>query len=265
MKTVVNGIQVNYEFVGSPSAPVVMLSHALATNLTMWDPQMEALAQSFRVLRYDSLGHGNTDAPRGPYSLDQLAQQAAGLLDALGIQRVHFVGLSMGGMIGQALALMRPLALTSLVLSDSSSRIPPEAQALWQERIKIAESVGMEPLVEPTIGRWFTPPFRTTHADIVERVRRLIRGTSPLGYAACCHAIAALNLTERLHTIEIPTAIIVGEEDQGAPLPMSRTIHEQIAGSELVILPSAPHLSNTEQPEAFNQALTSFLKRVVAK
>jgi len=265
MKTTINGIQVNYELVGSPSAPVVMLSHALATNLTLWDPQMEALAQSFRVLRYDSLGHGNIDAPRGPYSLEQLAQQAAGLLDALGIQRVHFVGISMGGMIGQTLALMRPSALASLVLANSPSRIPPEAQPLWQERIKIAESVGMEPLVEPTIGRWFTPPFRTTHSDIVERVRKMIRGTSPLGYAACCRAIAALNLTERLHTIAMPTAIIVGEEDPGTPLSVSRTIHEQIAGSELVIVPSAAHLSNMEQPEAFNQAMTSFLNRVVAK
>jgi 3-oxoadipate enol-lactonase len=123
----------------------------------------------------------------------------------------------------------------------------------------------MEPLVEPTIGRWFTPPFRAAHSDIVERVRKMIRGTSPLGYAACCRAIAALNLTERLRTIEIPTAIIVGEQDPGTPSSMSRSMHEQIAGSELVILPSAAHLSNMEQPEAFNQTMTSFLKRVVGK
>lgn len=168
----------------------------------------------------------------------------------------------MGGMIGQTLALARPQLLASLLLCDTSSRIPPEAQPLWQERIRIVASEGMEPLVEPTIARWFTPPFRASRPDVVERVRGMIRGTPPLGYSACCHAIAALNLTARLHDIKVPTLILVGEEDQGAPVAMSRTIHEQIVGSQLAILPSASHLSNMEQPDAFNRSVTSFLSRI---
>ncbi|MBZ5499224.1 MAG: 3-oxoadipate enol-lactonase [Acidobacteriia bacterium] len=262
MKITVHGNQVNYRLDGPPSAPVIMLSHSLATNLTAWDPQVDALTRSFRVLCYDTLGHGGTDVRPGPYTLDQLAGQAGGLLDALGIERVHFLGLSMGGMIGQTLALMRPQSLTSLILCGASSRIPPEAQPLWQERIKIAESEGMAPLIEPTIGRWFTPSFRATHAEVVERVRGMIRATSPLGYSACCHAIAALNLTARIHTIRIPTLLIVGEQDQGMPVAVSRAIHDEIAGSELVILPSASHLSNLEQTVAFNLAVTSYLDRL---
>jgi 3-oxoadipate enol-lactonase len=265
MKIMIDGNQVNYEMEGPTSAPVVMLSHALATNLSLWDPQIGVLARDFRVLRYDSLGHGGSGAPPGPYSLDQLARQAAGLLDALGIARVHFVGLSMGGMIAQALALIKPQSVASLLLCDTSSRIPPEAQTLWQERIRIAESEGMEPLVEPAVARWFTAPFRAAHPDVIERVRGMMRGTSPSGCAACCHAIAALDLTDRLQAIQAPALVIVGEEDQGTPIAMSRTIHERVAGSEMVILPSAPHLSNVEQPQAFNRAVTTFLGRVAGK
>jgi 3-oxoadipate enol-lactonase len=265
MKIEVNGDEVNYEFVGPASAPVIMLSHSLATSLKVWEPQMATLVRDFRVLRYDALGHGGTSVPHGPYTLEQLAGQAGGLLDALKIDRVHFLGLSMGGMISQTLALLRPRLLISQVLCGSSSRTPAEAQPLWQERIKIAESEGMEPLVEPTIGRWFTPPFRQAHPEIIEGVRGMIRATAPQGYSACCHAIAALDLTERIHAIKVPTLILAGAEDPGMPPAISRAIHEQIAGSEMVVIPSASHLSNTEQPEAFNRAVTSFLDRLAGK
>jgi 3-oxoadipate enol-lactonase len=265
MKRVINGNQVNYQLEGPPTAPVLMLSHALATNLELWNLQVSALTGAFQVLRYDILGHGGTDVPGGPYTLDQLAEQAEGLLAALGIARVHFLGLSLGGMVGQTLALKWPERLDSLVLSDTTSRIPPEAQALWQERIQIAEAEGMMPLVEPAIARWFTPSFRATHADVIEGVRGMIRATAPQGYARCCRAITALDLTARIHEIRLPTLVIVGAEDQGTPVPMSRTIHEQIAGSELVILPSASHLSNLEQPEAFNNTVLAFLGRITGR
>jgi 3-oxoadipate enol-lactonase len=265
MKIMIDGNQVNYEMAGPAAGPVVLLSHSLATNLSVWDPQIEVLARDFRVLRYDTLGHGGSDAPPGPYSLDQLARQAAGLLDALGIARVHFLGLSMGGMIAQALALFKPQSVASLLLCGASSRIPPEAQNLWKERIRIAECEGMEPLVEPTVARWFTAPYRASHPEVIVRVRGMIRRTSALGYAACCHAIAALDLTDRLQAIRMPALVIVGEEDQGTPVAMSRAIHERLAGAEMVILPSASHLSNVEQPQAFNSAVTAFLGRVAGK
>jgi len=265
MKIMVNGIEVNYDIQGPQEAPVILLSHSLATNLNLWEPQAKVLSRDFRVLRYDALGHGGTAAPRGPFTLDQLAAQAGSLLDALGIARVHFLGISMGGMIGQTLALARPQLLTSLILCNTSSRIPAEAQPLWQERIKIAESEGMEPLVEPTIGRWFTPPFRQAQPEIIEQVRGWVRSTAPLGYAACCRAISALDLMERIPAIHVPTLIVAGEEDQGTPAAMARAINERIAGSELVMIPAASHLANLEQPDAFNRSLSSFLDRIAGR
>jgi 3-oxoadipate enol-lactonase len=262
MKVNVNGINVNYTLEGPANAPVVTLSHSLATDLSMWEPQMKALTARYRVLRYDTRGHGGTDAPSGAYSLAQLADDARAMLRALGVARTHWVGLSMGGMIGQTLALASPDLFLSLSLCDTSSRIPAEAKPLWADRIKTAETQGMEPLVEPTIGRWFTAPFRERHKDVIEPVRAMIRGTKPQGYAGCCHAIAALDLTDKLSAIKIPTVVIVGEEDQGTPVAASQAIQAKIADSQLHILKSAAHLSNLEQPEAFNAALTSFLSRV---
>lgn len=261
MKVQANGITMHYTLDGPAGAPVVTLSHSLATTLAMWDPQMPALTARYRVLRYDARGHGQTDAPGGPYSLALLAADAAALLRALGIARTHWVGLSMGGMIGQTLALAEPGLVASLALCDTSSRVPPEARPTWADRIRTAETRGMEPLVEPTIGRWFTPGFVASRPDVVEPVRAMIRGTPATGYVGCCHAIAALDLTDRLSAITVPTLVIVGEEDQGTPVAASRAIQERIRGAELVILKGASHLSNMEQPAAFTSALTDFLAR----
>jgi 3-oxoadipate enol-lactonase len=262
MKITVNGISVNYTLDGPTTAPVVTLSHSLAADLAMWDPQMKVLTAKYRVLRYDTRGHGATDAPAGAYTLGQLAEDARALLQALGIARTHWVGLSMGGMIGQTLALSSPGLFLSLALCDTSSRIPAEAKPLWQERIKTAETQGMDPLVEPTIGRWFTAPFREQRKDVVDPVRTRIRTTNPRGYAGCCAAISTLDLTDRISAIKLPTVIVVGEEDQGTPVAASRAIQAQIAGSQLEIIKSASHLSNLEQPEEFTRIITSFLGRV---
>jgi 3-oxoadipate enol-lactonase len=261
MKMTANGISMHYTFDGPEGAPLVTMSNSLASNLSMWDPQIPALTSRYRVLRYDTRGHGGTDAPAGPYSLEELTEDLRALLQALGISRTHFVGLSMGGMIGQMMALKYPQMLQSVVLCDTMSRMPTEAKPLWDERIHMAETRGMEPLVESTIARWFTEPFRQQGAPVLDQVRTMIRTTPPRGYAGCCHAIAALNLTDRLKEITLPTQIIVGEDDPGTPVSASRTIHEQIKGSELVILKSAAHLSNLEQAAAFNQALTAFLAK----
>jgi 3-oxoadipate enol-lactonase len=228
----------------------------------MWDPTVPALTGRFRVLRYETRGHGQTEAPKAAYTLDQLADDALALLKALGIQRTHWVGLSMGGMIGQTLALKAPEVFASLSLCDTSSRIPAEARPQWAERIKTAETQGMEPLVEPTLARWFTEPFRKSRKDVVDRVATMIRKTPPAGYVGCCHAISALDLTDRIGAIKLPTIAIVGEDDPGTPVAAHKVIHERIAGSKLEILKSAAHLSNMEQPEAFNRALTGFLASV---
>ena len=260
MKVRTNGIETHYVIEGD--GPWLTMSHSLACNLSMWDEQAKLLARRFKVLRYDTRGHGASGAPPGPYTLDQLADDAKALFDALGIRRAHWVGLSMGGMIGQTLALLTPETLQSLSLCDTSSRIPTEAQPLWDERIAVAETKGMDPHVEPTVARWFTPKFVEARPDVVNPVRDMIRRTSARGYAGCCHAIRALDLTDRLSVITLPTLIIVGAQDVGTPVAASKAIQERIKGSELVILDPASHLSNLEQPEAFTQALQKFLARV---
>ncbi|RPI11084.1 MAG: 3-oxoadipate enol-lactonase [Zetaproteobacteria bacterium] len=261
MRITANDITMHYTLNGPASAPVVTLSHSLATHLGMWEPQMGVLAERYRVLRYDTRGHGGTDAPPGPYSLAQLAEDATALLRTLGIEKTHFIGLSMGGMIGQLLALNHPQMLRTLVLCDTSSRMPPESRPMWDERIRTAEQQGMEPHVEPTIGRWFTAPFLKERPDVVDRVRGMIRGTKSEGYIGCGHAIKLLDLTDQLHRISVPTLVVVGEDDPGTPVAASRAIHERINGSELAILKSASHLSNIERADAFNQAVTAFLAK----
>src|SRR5207237_4934832 len=218
-------------------------------------PQARALARRYHVLRYDTRGHGGTDAPAGGYTLAQLADDARALLKALGIARTHWIGLSMGGMIGQTLALTSPSILQSLSLCDTSSRIPADMKHLWDERITTVEAQGMEPMVETTVGRWFTPKFIESRKDVIEPVRALTRRTPPKGYVGCCHAIKALDLTDRLKAITLPTLIIVGAQDMGTPLAASQAINQQIKGSELVVLDPASQLSTLKQPGAIPQPL----------
>jgi 3-oxoadipate enol-lactonase len=259
MKATANGIQINYTVEGS--GPWVVMSHSLACSLEMWDPQIEALAGDYRVLRFDARGHGRSDAPAGAYTLEQLADDVHGLLQALEVERPHFVGLSMGGMIGMTYALKHPGRFRSLVLCDTSSRLGPEVQPVWDDRIKTATGMGMEPLVEPTLKRWFTEAMLAKRPPVLDEVAAMIRATPALGYAGCCHAIPRINVTARLKEIGCPIQIIVGEQDAGTPVAMSREIHDAAPGSELVIIPNASHLSNLEQPEAFNRALGEFLAR----
>ena len=261
MNVTANGINIHYTMEGPEKAPVVTLSHSLATNLSMWNPQMEALASQYRVLRYDTRGHGGTDAPEGPYSFEQLAEDVVGLLGALGISKTYFMGLSMGGMIGQILAIRHPELLIGLILCDTSSHVPDDARPVWGERIQAVQAEGMEGQVEPTLERWFTGPFRKSRSAELDPVREMIRRTKPAGYIGCGYAIRSLDLTDQISRITTPTLIIVGEEDPGTPVTAAQAIHAQIEGSELVIVESAAHLSNMEQPEAFNQAVLAFLAK----
>jgi 3-oxoadipate enol-lactonase len=260
MKVKANGIQINYEIEGG--GPWVVMSHSLACASSMWDEQAAALKSKYKVLRFDTRGHGGSDAPAGAYTLDQLAADLHGLLGALGVNSPHFVGLSMGGMIGMTYALQHPGIFKSLVLCDTSSRIPPEAKPVWDERVKTATEQGMEPLVDSTLKRWFTEPFLAKRNSVTERVAGLIRATPTRGYAGCCQAIAKIDLTDRLGAIKCPVQVIVGEKDVGTPVAMAQAISKAIPGSELVVIPDASHLSNLEQPAAFNAALLPFLDRV---
>jgi 3-oxoadipate enol-lactonase len=259
MKILANDIQINYEMTGQEGAPVVMLSHSLASSMVMWDPQLISLEPHFQVLRYDMRGHGDSDAPDGAYTLELLVEDAVALLDALSIARAHFVGLSIGGMIGQGLGLSYGDRLKSLTLCDTSAIMPDEAQPILQERIAAAREDGMADQVEGTLERWFTPQYLQENPPEVEMIRRQVAATPLAGYIGCSEALRGLNYLGRLSAIKLPTLIMVGEEDPGTPVAASEAIHERIVGSRLVILPSARHLSNIEQADLFNQSLIDFL------
>jgi len=260
MRIKANGIQMNYELSGRKGAPIVVLSHSLSSSLLMWNPQMDVLNLYFQVLLYDIRGHGDSDTPLGAYTLELLGNDAIGLLDALNINQVHFIGLSMGGMIGQCLALNYPHRLKSLVLCDTASVIPSDAQPIWQERIDKARKKGMEALLEETMERWFTPAFLTKNSKMLALTQKQFLATPVSGYIGCAEAIRKLNYLDRLSEIKMPTLIMVGEDDPATPVSASVAMHERISNSKLVILPSARHLSNVEQTEAFNTALLTFLK-----
>ena len=262
MRVKVNDIHINCRIDGPEGAPWITMSNSLATTHRMWDAQMDVFAKQYRVLRYDKRGHGETDVAPGPYSFDLLADDVLALLDALQITRTHFVGLSMGGMTGMTMALRKPSALRTLVLCDTTSKDPLGDPALWQQRIDAVNAGGsMEPLVESTVARFLTPDTVKNRPEVADAVRAMVRNTPIGGYIACCQAIAKLNLTDRLRDISIPTMVVVGADDPATTVEMARTIHQRIAGSELVILKDAAHLSNLEQPEAFNEAVLGFLKR----
>jgi 3-oxoadipate enol-lactonase len=258
MRIATRTITTNHEISGPPGAPVVMLSHSLGSSLSMWDPQMKVLEARFRVLRYDTRGHGQSDAPGGAYTLDELVDDAAALLEALKIERVHFIGLSMGGMIAQGLALNHPGRVASLVLCDTSALIPEAAQPVIQERIDTARGEGLAALVDGTLARWFTPGYLKRKTPEAELIRRIFLATPAAGYIGCTEAIRRLNYLEALARIQCPTLILVGAEDPGTPVSASQAIHAKIAGSRLVVIPAASHLSNIEQAQVFNTSLVEF-------
>lgn len=262
MRILANGIQTAFELSGREDASVVMLSHSLGSSMIMWGPQIKVLEEDFRVLRYDTRGHGGTEAPEGPYSLEMLGQDLIALLDALGIGRVHLVGLSMGGMIAQEVALAEPQRLLSLVLCDTAAVLPQDAQPVWEERIERARREGLSALVDETMGRWFTRDYLAQWPPEVEMIRRQFLATPVTGYIGCSEAIRRLNYLHRLDQIKIPTLIMVGEDDPGTPVSAARAIQERIAGSRLEILPCAAHLSNIEQAAVFNRALLGFLRGI---
>lgn len=265
MKTLhANGIEIAYRIDGdgAPTRPWLVLSHALACDHSMWDGQAEAFSRALNVLRYDTRGHGATSAPAGEYAFDQLADDLKALLDGVGIQRAHLVGLSMGGMIAQVAALRWPLRFASLTLADTSSRYPAEMRVTWEQRIAAVKTPqGMHAVVPATLERWFTAGFRQLRPDATAKIGALIRATPVNGYIGCAHAISRLNVTARLGAISCPTLVLVGEEDHSTPLSMAEEIVRAIPGARLERIAGAAHLSCVEQPDRFNAALRAFLLR----
>jgi 3-oxoadipate enol-lactonase len=254
-----NGIQLHYELTGPADRPVVLLSNSLGTRPEMWDPQMQALTRRYRVLRYDSRGHGRSDAPDGPYTIEMLADDAVGLLDALEIERVHFCGLSMGGMVGQVLGARHGDRLVTLALCSTACRLPP--RELWDERIRLVSASGMAAIADAVVERWFTEAYRREPTVQLERMKRMILETPAHGYAACCAAIRDMDLGNLIPAITVPTLVIVGEDDPATPPQKAEEIQSLIPGAQLEVFPDAAHLLNIEQDVVFEAALTSLLDR----
>jgi 3-oxoadipate enol-lactonase len=255
-----NGVELAYRFDGPSGGRVVLLSNSLMSSYAMWDGTVPALADRYRVLRYDTRGHGRSGTTPGPYSIAMLADDAAALLEALGIRAAHIAGLSMGGMIAQQLGARYPDKVLSLALCDTASEMPP--RSLWEERLAIARSQGIAGLAEGTIKRWFTEPFIARATGDIEKVRRMILGTGVEGYIACASAVRDMAQTTMLLKIRKPTLVMTGRQDPACTVDQSMVLHRMIDGSQVVILEDAAHLSNIEQPAAFNHALRTFLDRV---
>lgn len=254
-----NGFMTSYLDTGPGAAGTVMLGHSHFSDHRMWQPQIEALSRHYRVVAYDLRGHGATDAPEGACGLSDLAGDARALMDGLGIERAHFAGLSLGGMIAMAFALDAPERLCSLLLCDTAAEMP---RSVWDERIETARREGLGPLVEPTMTRWFTSGFRERSPEAVAQMRDIAANTSLAGYVGCAEAIRTMRLADRLREIRLPTRVIVGADDPATPVSSAKLIAERIAGADLVVIDDAAHLANLEQPEAFSRAMVEFLDAV---
>ncbi|MFO7837902.1 MAG: 3-oxoadipate enol-lactonase [Desulfosalsimonadaceae bacterium] len=254
-------IFLKYEIDGPPEAPVIACSHCLAGSSGIWDAQVIALREKYRVLTFDTRGHGGSSAPEGPYTMEMLAADVLDLFDILGIRHAHFMGISMGGMIGQTLALRHPECVSSLILCDTACKVPRDVGPIWDERIRAVEGKGMEAVVDGTLERWLSPDFQTHSPTTTERIREIIFSTPVPGFIGCCHAIKNFDVADRISEISVPALIMVGENDPGTPVESARQIHENMQNAELAVLPQAYHLSNIEAADAFNKRLLAFMAR----
>jgi 3-oxoadipate enol-lactonase len=250
------GLRVHYEVSGPPQAPALVFSNSLGADLSMWEPQVPSLAEAFRVVRYDTRGHGQTAVPEGAYAVPQLAGDVIGLLDALGIARAHFCGLSMGGLIGMWLGTQAPSRIDRLVLCNAGALIGTAEK--WNGRIQEVRDHGMASLAPSVLERWFTPGFRERSPQVVARTRAMVERAPAQGYMGCCAAIRDADLRAAIPAIQAPTLVISGRWDPATPPSDGQAIARAIPGARYVEL-DASHLSNVEAAADFTAALRGFL------
>jgi 3-oxoadipate enol-lactonase len=256
-----DGLRIRFQVDGREGAPWMLLSNSLGTNLGMWQPQMAALLEKFRVLRYDTRGHGLSDVPPHAASMAELGQDVLALLDFLDIAETRFCGLSMGGMIGMWLGINHPDRIVRLALCNTAPRIaPPE---LWNTRIALVNANGMESIAANVINRWFTENYQAHAPTDVASVKQMLLDTIPAGYAASCAAIRDMDQRDQLHLIGLPTLVISGTHDAATPPQDGKLIVERVAGARYVELDAA-HLSNWERTAEFNSALMDFMTKEYA-
>jgi 3-oxoadipate enol-lactonase len=253
----VTAVEVSYTEEGLRDAPVVVLSNSLGADRAMWDPQVPALAERFRVITYDTRGHGSSPVPDGPYALDDLVDDLVALLDRLRVRRAHVVGLSLGGMTAMRLAAREPGRVGRLAVLCTSALIG--AREMWTERARTARTQGTGTLAPTVVSRWFTPGFREQHPDVVARMEAMIAGTPDEGYAGCAEAVGGMDLTADLPAIAAPTLVISGAEDPATPPEHQWAIVDGIPGADLFTVSPGAHLANVEQPLRVTGALLAHL------
>ncbi|MEO5677119.1 MAG: 3-oxoadipate enol-lactonase [Usitatibacter sp.] len=251
-------MQLHFEDSGGPGEPVV-LAHAIGCDHRMWEDLAGRLAPRWRVLRIDTRGHGRSPVPSRPYSLEELARDAVAVLDHLGIEKTHWVGLSMGGMIGQAFALGHGARLNRLVLANTASSYGPEGRAMWHSRAKLVAEGGLAAIAHMVEARYFSSDFRKAHAGVVATVMQRFLETPAEGYLGCCDAIAELDFSADLARIHHRTLVIAGGADAGTPPSMSEEIAAKIPAARMVVIPGAAHLSAAEKPLDFATLVKEFL------
>lgn len=255
--TVGDGCRIAYRFDGNPHRPVLILSNSIATDHHMWDRQIAELTKAFRVLRYDTRGHGGSDAPAGAYSLDRLGRDVAELMDALKIESAHFCGLSLGGFVGQWLGYRAPERIDRLVLSNTSPYLRPAPQ--WDELIaRLLRDKNMAAMADMFIGNWFPPHMIRDDVDTVDAFRRMILATPPVGLAGCFAVVRDADLRATNTLIDRPTLVIGGADDTVTAASHSEDIARAIPESRLVLLPGV-HMLNVERQDAFLTAVTGWL------
>ncbi len=225
---------------------MLVLSSSLGTTLELWDANVAAFAQRFQVLRYDHRGHGGSPVPDGPYEVSDLAGDALDLLDQVGVERVFWCGLSLGGAVGLWLAANAPERLDRLVVVSSSARFGPED--VWRRRARLVREGGVSSISDAVLERWFTPSYRKTEPEVVLRFREMLESTPREGYAACCEAIATWDFREQLARVAVPTLVVTAEEDPATPPAHGRLLAEGIPSASLRVIPGAAHLVNVERP-----------------
>jgi 3-oxoadipate enol-lactonase len=251
-----SGVRLHYQLDGDASLPVLVLSNSLGTNFQMWQPQVAAFSKHFRVLRYDTRGHGASSVTDGPYTIAQLGGDVVVLLDHLGIERAHFCGLSMGGITGMWLGVNQPARLGKLVLCNTAAYIgPPEN---WTNRAAAVERDGVGSIAAAVVDKWLTPGFAAGHPELVTELRDMLSATDARGYAANCFAVRDADLRAAVHGITVPTLVIAGTGDLPTPPADGRYLAETIPGASIVELDAA-HISNQEQVEGFTRAVLDFL------
>jgi 3-oxoadipate enol-lactonase/4-carboxymuconolactone decarboxylase len=254
----VNQLRIFYRLEGNHGLPVLVFSHSIGTDHALWEPQLQDLLSHFQVLRYDTRGHGASEAPPGEYSVEQLGRDVLGLVEALKLPKFAFCGLSLGGAVGQWLAIHAPEKLTGLILANTSPRVgTPE---LWQNRINAVQQGGMVVIADTAIQRFFSPESLAPSSAYIESVRSVLLGTDVTGYVGCCAALRDFDFKENLPRIGIPTLVIVGERDVSTPWAGNGEILAQRIPQARVTRLSAAHLSNLEAPKSFTAALFEFLQ-----